>query len=165
VLKSKGADIDLAQVVSVGHSAGGHLALWTAGSRRLTADSPQRQVRVTAAVGQAPVADLQRTYELNLSRGVAVELLGGSPAEVPERYAAASPRALLPLGVPQLVVHGSADDIVPVEISRSYADAARAAGDSVEFVELPSVGHFEHLDPKGPAWAAVTAWLEKIFKT
>jgi len=164
VLNDKGADLDLTRVVTVGHSAGGHLALWAAGPRRLAAGDAAPKVKVMAAVGQAPAADINRVHELKLSKGVAVEFLGGAPERFPERYALASPRALLPLGVPQLVTHGDADDSVPVSIGRDYAKAARAAGDRCDYVEFPGVGHFEHLDPTGPTWAAVTDWLERLFR-
>jgi dipeptidyl aminopeptidase/acylaminoacyl peptidase len=70
----------------------------------------------------------------------------------------------LPLGVPQLLVHGSEDDCVPVEMSRDYVAAAQKTGDKVDYVELPGAGHFEHLDPKGEAWKAVTEWLERVLK-
>jgi len=162
-LNDHGANLDLGRVVTVGHSAGGHLALWSAGPRRLRTDTPPLRVRVMAAVGQAPAADLVRLYELGSSNHVAKELTGGSPAQFPERYALGSPMALLPLHVPQLVVHGSDDDTVPVDMGRDYISAARASGDTAEFVELPGVGHFEHLDPKGAAWEAVTDWLERLF--
>ena len=164
-LKAEGLDLDLSSVITIGHSAGGHLALWAAGPRRLTPEAPAPRVRIMAAVGQAPAADLKRIYELGSSNRVAPELIGGTPAQHPERYAAASPRALLPLGVPQLVVHGSEDDMVPVAMGREYAAAALKAGDTAEFIEFPGVGHFEHLDPKGAAWTAVTAWLERVFQT
>jgi acetyl esterase/lipase len=162
-LNDHGAELDLSRVVTVGHSAGGHLALWSAGPRRFRTDESAHKVRVMAAVGQAPAADLKRVYELNCSNGVAKELTGGTPDEFPERYALGSPMALLPLHVPQLVLHGTADDCVPFEIGRDYATAARAAGDLAEFLEFPGMGHFEHLDPKGAAWTAVTHWLERLF--
>ncbi len=164
-LNDHGAGVDLGRVVTVGHSAGGHLALWLAGPRRFRTDTAALKVKVMAAVGQAPAADLKRVYALNCSNGVARELTGGSPDEFPERYALGSPMALLPLHVPQLVVHGTADDCVPVEMGRDYVSAARAAGDLAEFVEFPGMGHFEHLDPKGKAWEAVVEWLEKLFKS
>jgi dipeptidyl aminopeptidase/acylaminoacyl peptidase len=64
--------------------------------------------------------------------------------------------------VPQLLVHGDADDSVPVEISRRYAERAREAGDPFELVELPGCGHFEHLDPNSHAWGVVTDWVEQL---
>jgi dipeptidyl aminopeptidase/acylaminoacyl peptidase len=77
---------------------------------------------------------------------------------VPERYAAASPAAQLPLGVRQLLVHGRRDDTVPVEMSRAYAQRAREAGDKVDLVETEE-GHFECLDPSSASWAAI---LERL---
>jgi acetyl esterase/lipase len=140
--------LDLLRVVALGHSAGGHLALWAAARR-------DGAVRLTHAVSQAGVADLAAASRLGLSGGAADELVGGRR----ELFAKASPAELLPLGVPQLLVHGEADDVVPVAIARDYAAAARAAGDDVDLVTLPGVGHFEHLDPASEAWQAVIAWL------
>lgn len=163
---AKHHDLDLHRVAAIGHSAGGHLALWAAG-RHHAAEIDARfapRVRVSAAVGQAPVADLARAHALGLGRGVVDRLLEGPPEAQPQRYAAASPAQLLPLGVPQLLVQGAADDIVPPEISRSYVAAARQAGDEVDYIELPGVGHFEHIDVASPAWAKAAEWLEKTLK-
>ena len=79
--------------------------------------------------------------------------MGGTPNRYPERYRAASPREMLPLGVRQLILHGTADDAVPIELSRRYARAAEKAGDPIELVELPGTGHMEFLDPGGEAHA------------
>jgi acetyl esterase/lipase len=157
------APIDLARVVVIGHSAGGHLALWAAARRGLPAGAPGAEpaVRPAAAVAQAGVVDLREAARLRLSRGAAVSLLGGPPGKLPRRYDLASPIERLPIGVPQLVVHGDADESVPVEISRRYAERAREAGDPCELVELPGGGHFEHLDANSHAWGVVTAWLER----
>lgn len=138
-------DVDSTRVAAVGHSAGGHLALWLA-SR---ADA---RVALCAAVSLAGVCDLVAAALERLGGGAAQALLGGEPEDVPERYAAASPHALLPLGVPQLLVHGLDDDIVPPAQSRSHAAAAREAGDLVELVELAGTGHFHVVDASHPAW-------------
>jgi len=143
---------DLSVVATIGHSAGGHLALWAAAR-------PEPRVRVTHAVAQAGVVDLVVAARLGLSGGAAEELLGGSPSQVPERYELASPAALLPLGVPQLLVHGGRDEIVPAAMSRTYASRAEAAGDRIELVIHEGLGHFEHLDPRLEAWQSVRAWL------
>jgi dipeptidyl aminopeptidase/acylaminoacyl peptidase len=144
--------LDLGTVAAVGHSAGGHLALWAAARERAA-------VRVTHVVCQAGIVDLREAARLRLSRDAAARLLGGSPERRPERYAAASPIERLPLGVPQLLVHGEEDAIVPVSMSLRYHDAALAAGDPVELVVLPATGHYEHLDPRSDAWAAAADWL------
>jgi acetyl esterase/lipase len=146
--------LDTSSVVAIGHSAGGHLALWAAAR-------VEPRVRVTHAVSQAGVADLREAARLRLSDCVVHDLLGGTPDEVPERYAAASPAELLPLGVPQLLVHGGRDRIVPPAISRAYAERAIAAGDEVELVVDRRSGHFEHLDPTSELWRAVREWLDR----
>jgi acetyl esterase/lipase len=146
---------DLSVVVTIGHSAGGHLALWAAARA-------QPRVRVTHAVAQAGVVDLVEAARLGLSGGVAEDLLRGSVAEVPERYEHASPSARLPLGVPQLLVHGGRDEIVPVAMSRAYARRAAAAGDRIELIVHEELGHFEHLDPRSEAWRSVRAWLSGL---
>jgi fermentation-respiration switch protein FrsA (DUF1100 family) len=117
---------------------------------------------MTHAVAQAGVVDLVDAARLGLSGGVAEELLGGSPAEVPERYELASPAARLPLGVPQLLVHGGQDEIVPAAMSRAYASSAVAASDRIELIIHEELGHFEHLDPRSEAWESVRTWLLRV---
>jgi len=145
--------LDRTRVVSIGHSAGGHLAMWAAAR-----ENPR--VLLTGAVAQAGVVDLALASDLRLSRGVVHRLLGGTPAERPERYAAASPAARLPLGVPLLVLHGGRDENVPPVMSQRFVQAARAAGDTVEHVHLEDEDHFGHIQPGNPLWSAVTRWLQ-----
>jgi dipeptidyl aminopeptidase/acylaminoacyl peptidase len=108
-----------------------------------------------AVVALAPVSDLVRAWELRLSEGVVEQLLGGTPHEQPERYAAASPFALLPLGLRQVLIHGTEDVDVPFELSLKYCQAAAALGDDVTLVSLPGAGHFEPIDPGSGAFCAV----------
>jgi acetyl esterase/lipase len=138
--------LDLTRVVAVGHSAGGQLALWLAA---------QHKIPLRGVVSLAGVADLRRAWELGLSRGVVAELLGGTPQEQPERYHQASPIELLPLGVPERLLHGTRDDVVPIELSRRFQAAAAAAGDDARLTELPNAGHFDLIDPRTNAWAQV----------
>ena len=144
----------LERVVAIGHSAGGHLAAWLA-----TREAPR--VAVSGVAAQAGVVDLRLASELGLSGGVVRRLLGGTPADVPDRYTAASPAERLPLGVPALLTHGARDDIVPPLMSERFAAAARAAGDDVDLVVEPGEGHFGHLEPENALWQAVTTWLAR----
>jgi len=157
--------LDLEHVSILGHSAGGHLALWAAGRPNLppgapgALDGPPR-VRPRLVISQAGVADLAGAYR-DWHGGVARALMGGAPDEVPERYAAGDPIRLLPLDMPVLLVHGVRDETVSVRLSRNYARAALAAGGAVELVEIegPAGRHRAHIDPRGAAWAAVTQRL------
>ncbi len=156
--------LNLDRVVVMGHSAGGHLALWGAGRGRVPPDSPiytANPLPLRAAISLAGVADLRRASQLRLSAGVTDELMGGNPNERPERYAAASPIELLPFGVSQYLLHGTADDNVPFEISQRYYETARTRGDQVELLPLPGTGHFELIDPESKAWPLLLHVVER----
>lgn len=156
VQDAAGGRLDLGDVRAVGHSAGGHLAVWAAGRALLPAGAPGAGPTVTLSrvVSQAGVLDLVGGYRAGLGGGAVAELLGPAPEEDPERYAVASPLARLPLGVPVTCVHGDADTTVPLNQSETYVAAATAAGDPAELVVLTGVDHFALIDPATPAWAA-----------
>jgi acetyl esterase/lipase len=154
--------LDLDRVSFYGHSAGGHLALWAASRTRLPEGAPGARplVEPVAAVSAAGVNDLAQTYR-EAPGGVVGALMGGGPDERPERYALADPIALVPLALPVLLVHGTDDPTVSVRRSRNYAQAARAAGASVELVEIAGEAgrHRSHIFPSSASWAIVKGWL------
>jgi acetyl esterase/lipase len=154
-LADNDAPLDLDRVVAIGHSAGGHLAL-------LAAARPDPAVRLAGVVSQAGVYDLREADRLDLGEGATAGFMGGHADEVPERYAQASPIERLPVGVPMQLVHGDADQRVPVEMARSYAEAARAAGDEVDLALRAGEDHFVHLDVASGAWGDVVAWLARF---
>jgi acetyl esterase/lipase len=151
------APLDLERVGAVGHSAGGHLALWAAARARLPAGAPGAEPVVVprAVVSQAGVADLRLAAVTSPSDEPTRALLG-DPSDI---YALASPSELVPLGVDQLVLHGERDDTVSLRISESHAAAAAAAGDRCELRVLPGTGHFEHIDASSHAWRVSADWL------
>jgi acetyl esterase/lipase len=148
--------LDLARVVVVGHSAGGHIAGWLAGRHRLTAGQlgASPKVRPVGYVAQAGVLDLVQAYQQRLGDGAVEALMGGSPTQYPERYAVGSPYALLPFGVRGTLVHGLDDDTVPIDQSDRFALRAKETGDMVTEIRLPGVDHFDLIDPTTAAWAA-----------
>jgi acetyl esterase/lipase len=154
-LQTLDAPLDLARVVTIGQSAGGHLAIWAA-SREAPA------VPLAGAVSSAGTLDLRAADREGLGDGATSEFMGGHADERADAYADASPIERVPMGVPQLLVHGEADDVVPPSQSTSYAEAARAAGDEVELILRPGEDHFVHMDPAAGAWGDVVAWLGRF---
>ncbi|NUR06462.1 MAG: alpha/beta hydrolase [Nocardioidaceae bacterium] len=126
-----------------GHSAGGHLVLWLA--------SEGYDVRRVVAL--APAADLRTAAAWGMGSGAAVEFLGGTPDDVPDAYAAADPGTRLATrpATDVLVVHGTADDRVPVDASRELT----ARYPWIDYRELPGVDHFDVIDPLSGAWPTV----------
>lgn len=149
--------IDLARVAVVGHSAGGHLALWVAGRAGLPDGAPGAAPVVvpTVAVGLGAVVDLLGAAAEPLGNGAVMELLGGEPDEVPDRYEIARPR--LDAGPTMVSVVGTGDDIVPPRYS---IDPSRP--DAIQVAEIDGADHFDLIDPSHAAWSAVLEILDGI---
>jgi acetyl esterase/lipase len=134
-------NLDLNRVVATGHSAGGQLALWLAA----------QNIGLRGVTALAGVCDLRRAWELKLSDTVVEQLLGGTPKQVPKRYDTASPIERLPMKTPQRLVHGTADDIVPFEMSERFARQSRNG----KLIKLERAGHFQLVDPRAKEWTTV----------
>lgn len=148
--------LDLSRVAVAGHSAGGHLALWLAAERGPAGAGP---VRVGAVAALAAVTDLRLARDLGAGGSAVEALLGGPPERHPGRFAAASPAERLPVGLPQLLLTGERDRMVPPELSIRYAGAARRAGDPVELALLARTGHMDVVDPRKKAWRQAARWI------
>lgn len=157
--------LDLDGVVAMGHSSGGHLALWLAARGGLPADGPggprlrgEDPLAVAAVVGVAAIADLDEFHgrrDRGCGADIVPRLLGGEPADVGGRLDLTSPARRLPLGVPQLLITGVLDTTVPPEHGRAWAALARAAGDPVRLLEVAGAGHFEPVAPWTAPFAAL----------
>ncbi|TCP26609.1 acetyl esterase/lipase [Scopulibacillus darangshiensis] len=162
-------NIDLDRVITIGHSAGGHLALWLAGRHNLPEDSELNvspaPIKLCGAISLAGVSDLalmQEVHELRGENDPVKDFLEGSPKDVPERYAQASPIQLLPIGIQQVLIHGSLDIEVPVGISHHYIQAAKESGDNAGLIEMPSAEHYKLIDPESEAWPTILAEVKKL---
>lgn len=152
--------LDLNRVGIIGHSAGGHLALWAASRYQHQEDDFGQgiQIHFAGAVSMAGVTDLSVMWAAqqgSTRADIVPNFIGGTPTEEPERYQLASPINQLPLHLPTVLIHGDADDKVPVELSRAYYQKAKNLGAVVDLVELPNVGHFELIDANNAAWQVV----------
>jgi acetyl esterase/lipase len=140
--------LDLSGVVAVGHSSGGHLALWLAARRNLLEGSTIRgsePLPLAGVVSLAGVNDLEDALVLGHRTDV-LDLIGST-----SRLSVTSPRRLLPLGVPQVLIVGSREEAWRIEMTRRYAAAAVEAGDDIELLIPEDVNHADVVDPYGPA--------------
>lgn len=146
--------LDLSRVALIGHSAGGHLALWCAGRDQLPAGAPGAGplVQPQLVIGLAAVIDLTRAAADGLGDGAIQEFIGGEPAEHPEAYRVAQPM-LDPATT--VLIHGDNDDRVPLEQSQQYAD-------QVQVVVVPNEDHFDVIDPSTRSWAAALEALDRF---
>jgi len=158
--------LDTTRVALMGHSAGGHLALWAAARGGLPADAPGAGPEVVPAVSVslAGVTDLVEIGRRGSEEGATTLFMGGLPDELPDDYALASPLARLPLGeCTQLIVYGFADRVDLVDANRRYVLRAREAGDDVEELAIEGADHFHVIDPRSAAWPAIMEAFERAF--
>ena len=156
--------LDLANVVAMGHSAGGHLVLWLSGRHQIDGSSPlfhPDPIKLQGVISLAGVADLARAGHYTICGDAPERLAGGDVTTVPENYAAGSPAQLLPLGIRQVLISGGRDEIVPPAYVEEYAVLAQAAGDEVNHIVVETSAHFELIVPDSLAWPTVWAEVEK----
>ncbi len=149
--------LNLSQVISMGHSAGGHLALWLAARHRIKDSSPlfsDSPLAVRAVLALAPFADIALLASAESPSEALLAVMGGRPDDAPDNYASGSPGELLPLAKPQAIIVGNEDTAI-LENARAYAGAAKALGDEASLTVLPDAGHFEIVSVQSPAWRQV----------
>jgi acetyl esterase/lipase len=158
-----GLPVDTSRVVAIGHSAGGHLVTWAAGRAKLPPGAPGAGQRVvlSAVVSQAGVLALGDCAREGVGGTAAVDLMGGSPAHLPEKYRLADPIAAVPIEATVLCVASRTDDEVPFTQSERYVEAARQAGGRVDLHETHG-DHFTLIDPSAPDWAVIIEALPSL---
>ncbi|SFU73003.1 alpha/beta hydrolase [Pseudoduganella namucuonensis] len=161
--------LDLARVVAVGHSAGGHLAQWAASRHKLPAGSPAYRAAplpIPQVISLGGLADLRREEKLiktSCARDMA-QLTGAPGASRPDVFSDTSPAELLPAGVHTALITGELDTVSPPRVARDYARRARAAGDSAEVILLPGGGHYDEVASGSPSWKLVSAAIRRALK-
>jgi acetyl esterase/lipase len=162
---SRDPRFDRARTVIIGHSAGGHLALWLAGSQQISKESllhTDRRLALDGAISLAGVCDLRLAWKQMLGHGVVTRLMGGTPDEHPDRYDAGSPIELLPNGSRHVLVHGTDDDTVPISQPEAFVERADKLGDRSTLVKLDGIGHYELIDPGSEAWPPVFRAVQSL---
>jgi acetyl esterase/lipase len=161
--------LDLDRIVAVGHSAGGHLALWLAGRRRLPAGSPLRTadplpIRAVVSLGGLPDLEEAARSENGCGNEVVARLTGGVRAGRIDPFTDTSVPRLAPLGVAQVLINGLQDRIIPTAYAEGYARPMRAAGDDVRVRMIDRTGHVELIAPETRAWAAAVEAIERALE-
>lgn len=151
--------LDTKRIIAVGHSAGGHLALWLAARQRIARSSPlyaAHPLKIAHVISLGGLPDLEATAA-SPDNGCGVEVVAqlvGKPGSRADVYADTSVPRLLPLGVPQDLVNGREDKIIPLRLGTGYEAQARAKGDRVALHVIDRTGHVELIAPETAAWAA-----------
>lgn len=162
--------LDTSRIVAVGHSAGAQLAAWLASRDKL---APANAVRTGAPLRLSGVVSLGGVMDMRefLQRqgqtcgNLTVEsVMGGLPDVVPDRYRSVSPIERLPLGVPHVHVAGELDRVAPPLVVAAFADSARKAGDSVDVMTVPRLGHHDVMSPRTAAGQAAIDAVLRLLK-
>ena len=158
-VNAKKFNLDTRHVVAIGHSAGGHLALWLAARPKLPATSPLRTanpLRIDHVISLGGLPDLEATAaspENGCGVEVVAQLIGQPTPQHPDVYADTSVPRLLPLGMKQDLINGREDRIIPTAMATDYIARAKAAGDTATLHTIPATGHVELIAPETAAWA------------
>ena len=140
------------EVAVVGHSAGGYLA-------ERIAELPGASL----VLALAPLTDLW-AWATDTEPERLLAWLGPGGGEATARELSLDPARSV--SADRVIIHGTADQVVPFEESRAYVDQVRSEGGDVDLIRLDGEGHFAFLDPAESAFnevmAALQAWRLKI---
>ncbi|MFC2167519.1 alpha/beta hydrolase family protein [Acidobacteriota bacterium] len=150
--------LDLTRVTVLGHSAGGHLALWAAARKKLPEASAvygHNPLHLSGVISLAGIGDLEEAAAHKICGIAVIQLMGGNKVQFPARYSQGSPAELLPLGIPQILIQGQQDPIVPLDSVKVYFNKARRKKDEIQLLEIENAGHYELVIPGSSAWPSV----------
>lgn len=163
--------LDLNRVIVIGHSAGGQLALWLAARHRIPPSNQlysAKPLAVRGVIALGGVTDMKAFREYNNANGICDssdvigKLLGNTEEQITKRYHAVSPIELLPFNIPQILIYGKDDKVVPTTFGKSYQHVAQSKGDTVEIVEVPFAAHHELIVPNAVSWPAIHSAIKSL---
>ena len=157
--------LDIDRVITMGHSAGGHLAFWATGRHHIDPASELHlspsTVALKGTVSLAGAVDLRLTIDLSgyftfaHDKHEVYNLMGGKPKDLPARYQAGNPGDLLPFSARQVLLQGSLDDQIPADLPRRWTEMAHRSGSHADFILLGGLDHFDVVDPRSSAWPLI----------
>ncbi len=161
-------NLDLNRVAGFGHSAGGHLITWYAGSVNLpefTEINARRETPLKGIINSGGLADLVASEPITLASCLAEirpRLTGRASKTRPDPYADTSSDRLLPTGVAIYNVNGEKDKIAPEELGMAYTEAATIAGDNAAYAHAAGEGHVELIAPGTKAFELQVEILKSL---
>lgn len=161
--------LDLQHVVAIGHSSGGHLALWLAGRDKLSSSSSlylKNPLTLNGVITLGGVPDLEIARvpaEKVCGSDVIGQLLGNTITK--QRYAETSPIDMLPLSAPQIFISGELDTIVPTAIDQPYMQKASQIKDAVKLINVPYAGHHEYIVPNSVVWPILIQEIKALLES
>ena len=167
--------LDTDRIVTMGHSAGAHLAFWIAGRHHIHPGSdlhlPPPVMPLRGVVSLAGAVDLRLTIDLSgyltfaHDKHEVYNLMGGKPKDFPERYVTGNPGDLLPFSSPQVLIQGSSDDQIPFDLPRRWVQIAHRSGSKADAFLLDGLDHFDVVDPISSAWSIVLGQTSKLLRS
>lgn len=161
--------LDTSRVVAVGHSAGGHLALWAASRAQIPRTSPlyvADPFPIRAVIALGAVGDIERATGVPSVCGPTIvpRLIGQPSAARPDVYSDTSPSKLLPNGAKIVMITGAEDTVTPPVYAETYVDEVKAAGGTAELVIVPGAAHFDVVTTSTPTWKLVREHIVAALK-
>jgi acetyl esterase/lipase len=160
-LKKTYHPIDVNNVIIMGHSAGGHLAMWL-GNKNENITKEKLIIEPKCILGLAPILDLVESYNNKAGENAAQQLLQCTPSENITRYMNASPKELLPLKKRTIILHGDKDEYLPIETTRKYSIISNSYNNNLTLFEIKEGTHMDFIDPNSKATQKVLDLLKKL---
>ncbi|MBJ7290437.1 alpha/beta fold hydrolase [Williamsia sp.] len=149
-------EIDTSDSTLVGHSAGAQLAVWVGTRNPATPrefGDPRSRWKPTRIISLAGPLNLERASNTGDTR--VTRILGGTPAQVPDRYRAVDPIENIDPTMPITAVHGTADRVVSPAQSMSFVAAVQRARGEARLVLLRGQSHSALVSPRSSVFLQI----------
>lgn len=163
--------LDLNRIVTMGHSAGGHLALWLAMRKNIPASSPlyrKDPLPVKNVISLAGIGDLAYFSHFGAPAcgdNTVEELIDWSNRGKEAALEDTSPDHLLPFDGKQYLINGVFDAAVPPFIGLQYNEKSKAKNQESELIIIPDSGHFEIIVPWSDAWKKILPLVKEAMRS
>jgi acetyl esterase/lipase len=151
--------VDPDQIIVIGDSAGGHLALMVGMTPASAGLGPS--IRIAAVINFYGISDVADQLQGPHRQPYAVEWVPEQPGRM-ELAGRLSPITYVRRGLPPiLTLHGDADEVVPYDQSVRLHRALKESGDDAELITIQGGQHGFTPDQMSKLWPQIFKWLKK----